>query len=77
MSPERRAAQIFDVLIAAAHVLQQARLNTRVDLLNEQTTIDNYERRFSLGEGVFEVDDETTPGAVIGERLSRRIPARP
>jgi uncharacterized protein (DUF2252 family) len=37
-------------------VLQQARLNTRVDLLAEQTTIDNYDRRFSLGDGVFEVD---------------------
>ncbi|MBQ1072131.1 DUF2252 domain-containing protein [Micromonospora sp. C31] len=40
-------------------VLQQARLNTRVDLLATQTTIDNYERRFSLGDGVFEVDAET------------------
>lgn len=40
-------------------VLQQARLNTRVDLLALQTTIDNYERRFSLGDGVFEVDAET------------------
>ena len=38
-------------------VLQQARLNTRVDLLKEQTTIDNYERRFSVGDGVFEVDE--------------------
>ncbi|MEU4781289.1 DUF2252 domain-containing protein [Micromonospora sp. NPDC023633] len=40
-------------------VLQQARLNTRVDLLATQTIIDNYERRFSLGDGVFEVDAET------------------
>jgi uncharacterized protein (DUF2252 family) len=40
-------------------VLQQARLNTRVDLLAAQTTIDNYERRFSLGDGVFEVDEAT------------------
>ncbi|SBT47983.1 DUF2252 domain-containing protein [Micromonospora auratinigra] len=40
-------------------VLQEARLNTRVDLLSTQTTIDNYERRFSLGDGVFEIDDET------------------
>jgi uncharacterized protein (DUF2252 family) len=38
-------------------VLQQARLNTRVDLLAGQTTIDDYDRRFSLGEGVYEVDD--------------------
>jgi uncharacterized protein (DUF2252 family) len=40
-------------------VLQQARLNTRVDLLAAQTTVDNYERRFSVGDGVYEVDDET------------------
>ncbi|MFC3501467.1 DUF2252 domain-containing protein [Micromonospora krabiensis] len=40
-------------------VLQQARLNTRVDLLAAQTTIDNYERRFSLGDGVFEIDGST------------------
>jgi uncharacterized protein (DUF2252 family) len=39
-------------------VLQQARLNTRVDLLATQTTIDEYERRFSVGEGVYDVDDE-------------------
>ena len=39
------------------NVLQQARLNTRVDLLKEQTTIDNYERRFSVGDGIFEVDE--------------------
>jgi uncharacterized protein (DUF2252 family) len=37
-------------------VLQQARLNTRVELLAGQTTIDDYERRFSLGDGVYEVD---------------------
>lgn len=40
-------------------VLQEARLNTRVDLLATQTTIDNYDRRFSIGDGVFEVDGET------------------
>ncbi|SNR55187.1 DUF2252 domain-containing protein [Actinoplanes regularis] len=40
-------------------VLQQARLNTRVELLGEQTTIDDFERRFSLGEGVYEVDEQT------------------
>ncbi|MEU5548516.1 MULTISPECIES: DUF2252 domain-containing protein [unclassified Micromonospora] len=39
-------------------VLQQARLNTRVDLLREQTTVDQYERRFSLRDGVYEVDDD-------------------
>ncbi|GIF19510.1 uncharacterized protein (DUF2252 family) [Actinoplanes tereljensis] len=40
-------------------VLQEARLNTRVDLLAGQTTIDDYERRFSLADGVFEVDEAT------------------
>jgi uncharacterized protein (DUF2252 family) len=40
-------------------VLQMARLNTRVDLLNQQTVIDNYERRFAMGEGVFQVDAQT------------------
>jgi uncharacterized protein (DUF2252 family) len=38
-------------------VLQQARLNTRVELLAGQTTIDDYERRFSVADGVFEIDD--------------------
>lgn len=37
-------------------VLQQARLSTRVDLLASQTTIDDYERRFALLDGVYEVD---------------------
>ncbi|MBM0229361.1 DUF2252 domain-containing protein [Micromonospora sp. ATA51] len=40
-------------------VLQQSRLNTRVDLLATQTTIDDYDRRFFLGDGVFEVDGQT------------------
>jgi uncharacterized protein (DUF2252 family) len=40
-------------------VLQQARLNTRVELLAGQTTIDDYERRFSVADGVFEIDDAT------------------
>ncbi|MGC4887858.1 DUF2252 domain-containing protein [Micromonospora sp. DT227] len=40
-------------------VLQQARLSTRVDLLAAQTTVDNYERRFSLGDGVHEIDAAT------------------
>ncbi|QOC90222.1 DUF2252 domain-containing protein [Micromonospora craniellae] len=39
-------------------VLQQARLNTRVDLLREQTTVDKYERRFSLRDGVYEIDGD-------------------
>jgi uncharacterized protein (DUF2252 family) len=40
-------------------VLQEARLNTRVDLLNSQTTIEEYERRFTIADGVYEVDDAT------------------
>ncbi|BCJ52433.1 hypothetical protein Asp14428_39080 [Actinoplanes sp. NBRC 14428] len=40
-------------------VLQEARLNTRVDLLAGQTTIDDYERRFSIGDGVYDVDEAT------------------
>jgi uncharacterized protein (DUF2252 family) len=39
-------------------VLQEARLSTRVDLLASQTTIDDYERRFALLDGVYEVDDQ-------------------
>ena len=39
-------------------VLQEARLNTRVDLLAGQTTIDEFERRFSLGDGVYDVEDD-------------------
>jgi uncharacterized protein (DUF2252 family) len=40
-------------------VLQRARLNTRVALLAEQTTIEDYERRFAQGDGVFPVDEGT------------------
>jgi uncharacterized protein (DUF2252 family) len=40
-------------------VLHRARLNTRVALLDEQTTIDNYERRFTMRDGVYEVDEVT------------------
>ena len=40
-------------------VLQEARLNTRVDLLAGQTVIDDYERRFALADGVYEVDADT------------------
>ncbi|MET7876580.1 DUF2252 domain-containing protein [Micromonospora sp. DT68] len=45
-------------------VLQQARLNTRVDLLAAQTTVDNYERRFSIGDGVFAVGGDTRGNVV-------------
>ncbi|MCE7004268.1 DUF2252 domain-containing protein [Kibdelosporangium philippinense] len=40
-------------------VLQRARLNTRVELLADQTTLDNYERRFADGDGVFRIDEDT------------------
>jgi uncharacterized protein (DUF2252 family) len=40
-------------------VLQQARLNTRVDLLAAQTVIDVYDRRFAHGEGIFTIDGAT------------------
>jgi uncharacterized protein (DUF2252 family) len=40
-------------------VLQEARLNTRVGMLAGQTAIDDYERRFSLGDGVYDVDEPT------------------
>ncbi|GLZ80778.1 hypothetical protein Afil01_55850 [Actinorhabdospora filicis] len=40
-------------------VLQEARLNTRTAMLDRQTTIDDYDRRFSVFEGVYEVDDAT------------------
>lgn len=56
-------------------VLQQARLNTRVDLLKAQTTIDSYERRFSLGDGVYEIDAETRATVVAAfERYLTTLP---
>jgi uncharacterized protein (DUF2252 family) len=39
------------------HVLQQARLNTRVAMLDDQTKIEAYERRFTMRDGVYEVED--------------------
>ncbi|MCY1137763.1 DUF2252 domain-containing protein [Actinoplanes sp. Pm04-4] len=56
-------------------VLQQARLNTRIDLLNSQTTIDDYERRFALADGVFEVDEAT--GAAVHEAFGRYLETLP
>jgi uncharacterized protein (DUF2252 family) len=56
-------------------VLQQARLSTRVDLLAAQTTIDQYERRFSLGDGVYEVDREVRAGVIEAfERYLNTLP---
>jgi uncharacterized protein (DUF2252 family) len=56
-------------------VLQRARLNTRVDLLAGQTTIDDYERRFSLGDGVYDV----SPGveASVREAFAAYLPTLP
>ncbi|BEL10074.1 DUF2252 domain-containing protein [Actinoplanes sichuanensis] len=56
-------------------VLQEARLNTRVDLLNEQTTIDEYERRFSIGDGVYDVD--ATTHAAVREAFDRYLATLP
>ncbi|MBF9133850.1 DUF2252 domain-containing protein [Plantactinospora sp. S1510] len=56
-------------------VLQQARLSTRVDLLASQTTIDQYERRFSLGDGVYEVDREVRAAVIEAfERYLNTLP---
>ncbi len=40
-------------------VLQTARLNTRVSLLDEETTIENFERRFAVADSRHPVDDAT------------------
>lgn len=40
-------------------VLQTARLNTRVSLLDEETTIENFERRFAVADNRHPVDDAT------------------
>ncbi|GAB3850972.1 DUF2252 domain-containing protein [Dactylosporangium cerinum] len=40
-------------------VLQRARLNTRVALLDEQTVIEDYDRRFAMSDGVYLVDAPT------------------
>lgn len=57
-------------------VLQRARLRTRVDLLSTQTTIDNYERRFAVGDGVFEIDEAVRAEVVTAyERYLGTLPA--
>nr|BFE87693.1 hypothetical protein GCM10020093_102940 [Planobispora longispora] len=40
-------------------VLQRARLHTRVALLDLETTVENYDRRFAVMEGRHPVDEET------------------
>ncbi len=47
------------------HVLQRARLNTRVALLDLETTIENYDRRFGVMEG----------RVAVGEAVRRRVEA--
>ncbi|MEV0645029.1 DUF2252 domain-containing protein [Phytomonospora sp. NPDC050363] len=44
---------------ALRSVLQEARLNTRIGMLERQTHIADYDRRFTMSDGVYEVDDET------------------
>ena len=56
-------------------VLQEARLNTRVDLLAAQTTIDDYDRRFSLTDGVYEIDPATQ--STVREAFDRYLATRP
>jgi uncharacterized protein (DUF2252 family) len=57
-------------------VLQEARLNTRVGLLAGQTTIDDYERRFSLGDGVYDVDEATAATVTAAfQRYLATLPA--
>jgi uncharacterized protein (DUF2252 family) len=59
-------------------VLHRARLNTRISLLTTKTTIDDYDRRFSSGDGVKPIG----PGraAAVSEAFQRyltTIPRRP
>ena len=57
------------------HVLQRARLNTRVEMLSDQTTVDDYERRFSLLDGVYEVDGDTA--AQVEAAFTQYLGTRP
>ena len=59
-------------------VLQAARLNTRVQMLDEQTKVEDYERRFAMQEGVYEVDKATHDKvcAAFNEYLGTLPPAR-
>ncbi|MBM2619113.1 DUF2252 domain-containing protein [Actinoplanes sp. LDG1-06] len=60
---------------ALRRVLQDARLSTRIDLLDSQTTIDDYERRFALADGVYEVDEPTV--SAVREAFERYLPTLP
>ncbi|WP_199430878.1 DUF2252 domain-containing protein [Qaidamihabitans albus] len=57
-------------------VLLRARMNTRVELLDKTTSIQDYERRFRLGPGVRELDDrEHAAARAAFERYLETIPA--
>ncbi|MBU2668593.1 DUF2252 domain-containing protein [Actinoplanes bogorensis] len=60
---------------ALRRVLQDARLSTRIDLLNGQTTIDDYERRFTMADGVYEVDEPTV--AAVREAFEQYLGTLP
>jgi uncharacterized protein (DUF2252 family) len=59
-------------------VLQEARLNTRIDMLSEQTKVEDYERRFTMRDGVHEIDDTMRARvcAAFEEYLTTLPPAR-
>ncbi|TMR15012.1 DUF2252 domain-containing protein [Nonomuraea turkmeniaca] len=58
-------------------VLQTARLNTRVALLDVETVIDDYDRRFALMEGRTAVDDATRDGVLAAfEDYLTTLPAQ-
>jgi uncharacterized protein (DUF2252 family) len=71
---------IGSITLATAHgvihtVLQRARLSTRVEMLSAQSTIDNYERRFGMADGVFEVD--TAVRAKVEAAFADYLPTLP
>ncbi|NYI07117.1 DUF2252 domain-containing protein [Allostreptomyces psammosilenae] len=63
-------------------VLQRARSRTRIGLLDSQTTVEDYERHFTLGGGAFRLDDATRQEVLAAlesyhETLPRATRARP
>jgi uncharacterized protein (DUF2252 family) len=59
-------------------VLQEARLSARIDMLAEQTKVEDYERHFTMREGVYEVDKKTRKKveAAFADYLTTLPPAR-
>ena len=49
--------EVLAFSLAHAQARDAIHLPLDVDLLAAQTTIDNYERRFTLADGVYEIDD--------------------